>query len=744
MENIEKEVSCYSSSLLIDYALKEGISDSRLFEGIEKYKENLKNPLEWTDQGIWMKLAINIEKAFSVQGILEDIGKKITKSQISNFQLLFLKIAPISSIIKNISRQAENNISKVTRITAKLINKGEADVFFEPIDSIKSLTFLAQGCDFNKGCTFATFQQKGYKDLKITEVTCAARNKTAKACHYKLTWTPQSNIIKKIKNFLFFRFRDQKSIISHMEESHKKLQDQYSEINQLYEKLVKSESKFRTIFENIQDVYFEIDLNGKILEISPSVSSVSFYNREELLYTNFKDICLNVKDAEDKIKQLETSDRISDYELQIKNKDGNVIFCTITARLIKEENEEHKITGVLRDSTERKKAEEEKQILQEQLRRSEQLKSLGQLAGGIAHDFKNQLFGIAANAHAIKKSIKDNENIKTSAENIIKSAHRSSDLTKQLLAFARKGKYQSVAIDLHSVVNDIVMLLKRTIDKKIHIGTQLSAKTPVVSGDPGQIENALLNVVFNARDAMPKGGNLTFASSNILLDEDYCSGSEFDIASGQYVRIVIKDTGHGIDEEKVKYVFDPFFTTKEMGNGLGLSAVYGTIKEHGGAVSIDTEVGTGTEISIYLPVSSTKKPKKEKTREMKKLTSSRNILIVEDEEIVRNSAKDALEELGFKVTAFPDGSSALKHYKKLSSIIDLILLDMILPDYDVKDLFSELQKINPSAKIILWSAYTLPDTVQSLREKGAVDFIDKGSNIVEFTRKISGIAEGLS
>ncbi|MFC1476743.1 ATP-binding protein, partial [Fibrobacterota bacterium] len=602
--------------------------------------------------------------------------------------------------------------------------------------------YSLQICDFNKGCTFATLELKGYKNLTLTEDSCAARDARAKVCHYKIKWKPRPGLIRKIRDTFLFRFRDQRAIIQHMEENHNRLQEQYNKICQLYDKLVKSEAKFRAFFENIQDVYFELAPDGTVLEISPSIGSISFYKREDLLKNDIRNIFVNKNAFKEMLQKLESKGRISDHELQISNKDGSIIYCTITSSLIKEE-EKTRITGVLRDSTERRSAESGKLKLQEQLRQSEKLQLLGQLAGGIAHDFKNQLFGIAANARLMKGKSANDGSIRDCADNILRAANRSSELTKQLLAFARRGKYQSVAIDMHSTIYELIKLLERTIDKKIHIHTQFNAEKPVVQGDPSQLENALLNLAFNARDAMPKGGTLTLSSENVSLDEDFCSKSEYDVRPGLYVKISVKDDGVGIDDENIKRVFEPFYTTKEMGSGLGLSAVYGTIKEHKGAITIETQTGAGTTVSLFFPSSSLKVMRREKTREMKRLTLSKNLLIVEDEEIVRTSSKAALEDLGFNVVACPNGRSALQYYENNFDKTDLILLDMILPDYDVKDLFAEFQRINPPAKIVLWSAYTFPDTVQSLREKGAIDFIDKGSNVIEFKQRISEIAEEL-
>lgn len=515
------------------------------------------------------------------------------------------------------------------------------------------------------------------------------------------------------------------------------------DINNAVGELKESEERFRIMFESSNDLICITDINDKILWVNTSWCRLLGYKPEELadpLEKIHPDDLPGVREEWESMKQ--DKKEITNMEYRYKTAYDNYMFLETSVRKLNTTNKKY-LFIISHDITNREKAEREKLRLQDQIRQSEKLTALGKLAGGIAHDFKNHLFGIAANARLIKGKSTNDNSIKECTDNIIRSANRSSELTKQLLAFARRGKYQSVAIDMHSTIYELVALLERTIDKKIHIHTQLNAEKPVAQGDPSQIENALLNLAFNARDAMQQGGTLTFLTDNIFLDEDFCSKSEYDIVPGLYIQISVRDTGKGINDNDLQYIFEPFYTTKEKGNGLGLSAVYGTVNGHNGAISIKTEIGVGTTASIYLPSSSLPTSKKEKTREMKILTNKKNLLIVEDEEIVRNSAKDSLEGIGFGVVTFPDGSSALQYYKKLYNKTDLILLDMILPDYGVEDLFAEFQKINPSAKIILWSANTFPNTVKSLREKGAIDFIDKGSNIVEFTRRITGIAEGL-
>lgn len=276
MEQSTQEVSCYSSSLIIDYAQKKGISSVQLFDGIEDYQDTLKNPLEWTYANVWNKLARNFEKANDNKpGILEQAGQEITKNQVSNFQLLFLKIAPISFIANNIPNHFEKNICKIIKVNAT-IRDGEANVIFKPEIISK---YSTQICDFNRGCTFATFKLKGYKNLSIEETSCAARRGDSK-CHYKIKWKSPPNIIQRIKNFYFFRFRDQQSIIRHMKESHESLQEQYKEI-------LSMKDFYSHIMNTMVEGILWLDPEGKITYSNKGFSAITGYEENELLEKYF-------------------------------------------------------------------------------------------------------------------------------------------------------------------------------------------------------------------------------------------------------------------------------------------------------------------------------------------------------------------------------------------------------------------------------------------------------------------------
>jgi len=262
------------------------------------------------------------------------------------------------------------------------------------------------------------------------------------------------------------------------------------------------------------------------------------------------------------------------------------------------------VIGIGVDVTELKNAEDTRRDLEDRLRQAEKMQALGELAGGIAHDFNNQLAGIMGYAEMIRKRVTDDERLTRYAETILKVSRRSSSLVAQLLAFARKGKRRPLDIDVHELLGEVITLLERSIDGRIKIKRMFCPGAPAVTGDPTQLQNALLNLAINARDAMPEGGRLTFATKIVDLDEDYCCNHTYEITPGRYVRIAVSDTGIGMDAETQKRIFEPFFTTKEAGKGtgMGLAAVYGAVKNHDGSINVASEPARGATFNVYLPL----------------------------------------------------------------------------------------------------------------------------------------------
>jgi len=385
----------------------------------------------------------------------------------------------------------------------------------------------------------------------------------------------------------------------------------------------------------------------------------------------------------------------------------------------------------------------ERKQLEERLRQSEKMDSIGQLAGGIAHDFNNQLGGIMGFAGLLKEYVKD-EKLHDYAEMIAKLCEQSKDLTGKLLAFSRKGKYQVLPVDIHKAVPEIVSMLKHSIDKRVRIRQTLSADPSFTAGDPSQLQNVLLNLSLNARDAMPEGGDLAFATGTVALDKAFCRNCPYDIAPGNYLRISVTDTGTGMDQETQKRMFEPFFTTKAQGEGtgMGLASAYGTVVNHHGAIEVDSELGRGTTVTVYLPSAEAPEPVKTATEaKATPATGEARILLVDDEGPIRLTVPEMLRARGFKVVTCEDGAEAVEYYRKSWQHIDLVILDMTMPVLSGRDAFAAMREINPEIKAILSTGYSLDSRAQEILDEGVLSFIQKPFHIDQLVETVTGVLE---
>ncbi|MEJ2665275.1 MAG: response regulator, partial [Spirochaetia bacterium] len=394
-----------------------------------------------------------------------------------------------------------------------------------------------------------------------------------------------------------------------------------------------------------------------------------------------------------------------------------------------------KMIGTIQDISERKQ-------LEDRLFQTEKLQAIGQLAGGIAHDFNNQLTGISVYADLLKDELSSNPELARYADGIILATQRASGITSQLLAFARKGKYLSMRIDLHKIIHEVINLIQHVIDKNIVIKQYLKAQKAFIIGDPAQIQNAIMNLAINARDAMPKGGSLIFRTDVVRLDEEYCKTLPYEINPGSYIRLSVSDTGIGIGKEIIGNIFDPFFTTKEpgKGTGMGLAAVFGTVKNHGGIINVYSEPGQGTRMQMSFPLASESVKNGITIHANNKIEKgSAHILLVDDEEFILDSASQMLQSLGYRVSMCRNGDEAIAYYRENWGTVDLVLLDMIMPVMDGKRCFRMMKKINPEIKALLCSGYSMNTKAQTLIDEGVMDFIQKPFSMIDISKKIKEI-----
>jgi PAS domain S-box-containing protein len=401
------------------------------------------------------------------------------------------------------------------------------------------------------------------------------------------------------------------------------------------------------------------------------------------------------------------------------------------------------VLGVATDITERKRAEGALKDSEEQLRQSQKLEAIGQLAGGVAHDFNNLLTVITGYSDLLLRRHGHDDSLRSKITEIRKAGDRAAALTRQLLAFSRKQTLQPKVLEVNALVTDIGKMLRRLIGEDIEVVMTLRPEVDRINADPGQIEQVLMNLVVNARDAMPQGGKLIIETSHVEFDEAFIQ-THLTLRPGRYVMMAVSDTGSGMDAETQKHIFDPFFTTKEVGKGtgLGLSTVYGIVKQSGGSIWVYSEVGKGTTFKIYLPRYEDDGEVKTSTTEAKELVRGKEIvLLVEDEPMVRALTRENLEECGYKVLEASNGEEALSICDQHDGTIDLMLTDVVMPLMSGREVAERITKKCPGVKVLYMSGYTDDAIVHHGVLDAGTAFLEKPFTLDGLARKVRSVLD---
>ncbi len=396
-----------------------------------------------------------------------------------------------------------------------------------------------------------------------------------------------------------------------------------------------------------------------------------------------------------------------------------------------------------REIRERKQAEEQKKKLETQLLHAQKMEAIGTLAGGIAHDFNNLLQAISGYTQLLlmKKDASDPDFNKL--EVIHNSTLRASELTKQLLIFSRKMESKLKPLDLNNEVMQVCKILQRTIPRMITIDLKLSDNLKVINADSAQLEQVLMNLGVNARDAMAEGGTLTFQTENVFLDRGYAT-SMLGATPGEYILLTVVDTGHGMDKETLLHIFEPFYTTKEAGKGtgLGLAIVYGIIQNHGGYIQVDSRPGGGTTFRIYFPALKGDAMAKSEAKVQKEAPRGKErVLLVDEESAVLDIGQDLLRQHGYETLLANGGEKAIEIYGKEKDRIDLVILDLIMPGMGGQKSFQELVKINPKVKVIISTGASSEEQVREAFKPYTVGFVSKPYQLSDMLAKVREVLD---
>ena len=468
--------------------------------------------------------------------------------------------------------------------------------------------------------------------------------------------------------------------------------------------LRESEERYRTLVEGVRDIIFALSPEGTLASLNPAFETITGWRREEWVGQPFE----RLVHPEDLPLALELLGRVVRGELRpasqfrVRTAKGDFRVGEFSATPQLHEGRLVGILGIGRDVTERVQ-------LEQQLRQAQKMEAVGRLAGGIAHDFNNILTAITGYADLLLEDLGPTDPRRQDADEIHKAAERAAGLTRQLLAFSRQQVLQPTVLEVNNLVSDLEKMLRRLLGEDVELSTRLAPTTGRVKADPGQLEQVIMNLAVNARDAMPNGGKLTLETGNVELDEVYAT-DHYPARAGPFVLLAVSDTGIGMSDETQAHMFEPFFTTKEKGKGtgLGLATVYGIIKQSGGFIWVYSEVGHGTTFKLYLPrveelAERASEPAQGPARAAH---GTETVLVVEDEAPVRSVARQVLERHGYTVLEAPSAEAALDLATRYSGTIHLLLTDVVMPGLNGRELASRLADLRPDARVIFMSGYT--------------------------------------
>ena len=503
------------------------------------------------------------------------------------------------------------------------------------------------------------------------------------------------------------------------------------EHRQAEEALRESEEKYRALFEQSTDAIYIASQEGNFIDLNQSALDLFGYTREEMIGLDTKEIYPRPDDWHRFQMKLERDGSARDYEVKLRSKDRTTMDCLVTSTI-------RRATGgvilgyqgIIRDLTERKR-------LEQQVQQQDRMAALGELAGGIAHDFNNILMSILLYTEMLLSDPTLPPNLAPDVKSILEEGKEASHLVRQILDFGRRSPMQIRLLNLKDLLQGSIDVLRRTLPASIKLLLEMGSEDCIVKADPTRIRQIAMNLVVNARDAMPGGGELRVTSSRVRIRRDEKSP----VPPGEWVCLGISDSGTGIPPEVIPRIFEPFFTTKPKGEGtgLGLAQVYGIVKQHGGHIDVQTEIGQGTTFRVYLPAQEAEEPRKptpdQSSSSITPHGKGETLLIAEDERRVRESCKRILESLGYRVLVAPNGREALRTYRSTGNI-DLVLTDMVMPEMGGKDLIRELRKASPTPKIVVMTGYVLAEDLRELKAEGTLDIVQKPLDVNTLARAI--------
>ena len=528
------------------------------------------------------------------------------------------------------------------------------------------------------------------------------------------------------------KIMSEKPSYQELEQRVQELEKAESALKQVEEALRESEEKHRTALEASPDPIVIYNMEGKTVYINPAFTRLFGWTLKELQGEKINYVPKeNWPETRKMLDRLNRGESFHGFETRRYNKKGEMLDIRMSFGVWR--NKDGNPVGsvvILHDFSEHKK-------LESQLRNALKMESLGTLAGGIAHDFNNLLMGIQGRSSLMSLDLDPSHPHLEHLNAINEYIQSATDLTNQLLGFARGGKYEVKRININELVLNCATMFGRT-RKEINVHTKIEQSPLVIEADRSQIEQVLLNMFVNAWQAMPGGGELYLETKAVFLDDEYCK--PYEVKAGKYAKVSVTDTGTGMNEATRRQVFDPFFTTKDKsrGAGLGLASAYGIIKNHGGIITVYSESGHGTTFNIYLQTSE-QQAQQEMMTDIEMIKGSETILLVDDEDIIIDVGQAMLKKLGYRVIVSTSGLEAIENITSSGNKIDLVILDLIMPGMNGGKTFDRIREIQPEMPVILSSGYSISGQAKEIMRRGCNAFIQKPFNISELSQKVRNV-----